>query len=257
MQEGQLDRVGDLLDLGVEAAHVGVGDVGHLLEHQLLDLGPGQLLQHQARAGVDQHAVARPQVHADDGVGQLHHPLLVGPAEHQGPAVVLQHLFEGHHLSRHLGAPSHDHVERLVEDHLDAPFERLVGQVGVQGHAHLAPGREDVDGAVVVVAEQRPVGRRRLGELLHLLPQGGDVLAPLAGCSSTSRSGRRPGPVGPWPPTTAPRGCAPAWGRPGACAGAGPPRPRGSSPAPAARRARTRRAPPSVGGYTASRSGRG
>ena len=51
VQERQLDRVGDLLDLVVEAADVGVGDVGHLLEHQLLDLGPGQLLEQQARSG--------------------------------------------------------------------------------------------------------------------------------------------------------------------------------------------------------------
>jgi hypothetical protein len=55
VQERQLDGVGDLLDLVVEAADVGVGDVGHLLEHELLDLGPGQLLEQQARAGVEQH----------------------------------------------------------------------------------------------------------------------------------------------------------------------------------------------------------
>ena len=39
VDERQLDGVGDLLDLLVQAAHVLVGDVGHLLEHQLLDLG--------------------------------------------------------------------------------------------------------------------------------------------------------------------------------------------------------------------------
>ena len=50
VHERQLDRVGDLLDLAVEAADVVVGDVGHLLEHELLDLGPGQLLEQQARA---------------------------------------------------------------------------------------------------------------------------------------------------------------------------------------------------------------
>ena len=47
VQVGQLDGVGDGLDLGVEPADVGVGDVGDLLEHELLDLGTGQLLDQQ------------------------------------------------------------------------------------------------------------------------------------------------------------------------------------------------------------------
>ena len=54
------------------------------------------------------------------------------------------------------------------------------GDVGVQRHPHLATAGEDVDGAVVVAAEEGAVGRRRLGELLDLLAQRGDVLARLA-----------------------------------------------------------------------------
>ena len=82
---GQLDGVGDGLDLVVEPADVGVGDVGHLFEDELLDLGPGQLLDQQAGARLHQDGVAGPQLDADQGVGQLGHPLLVGPAEDQGP----------------------------------------------------------------------------------------------------------------------------------------------------------------------------
>ena len=53
-------------------------------------------------------------------------------------------------------------------------------ELGVQRDAHLAAGREDVDGAVVVGAEERAVGRRRHRELLDLFAQRGDVLARLA-----------------------------------------------------------------------------
>ena len=49
----------------------------------------------------------------------------------------------------------------------------------MQGDAHLAPAREHVRRAVVVPGQERPVGRRRLGELVDLLPQRGDVLAGL------------------------------------------------------------------------------
>ena len=64
VEERQLDRVGDLLDLAVEPTDVAVGDVGHLLEQQVLDLGPGQLLEQQVRARVEPHRVAAAQVDA-------------------------------------------------------------------------------------------------------------------------------------------------------------------------------------------------
>ena len=49
----------------------------------------------------------------------------------------------------------------------------------MEGDAHFAPSGEHVHGAVVVGPQVGPVGRRGLGELLDLLPQGGDVLARL------------------------------------------------------------------------------
>jgi hypothetical protein len=75
------------------------------------------------------------------------------------------------------GAAGHHHVERLVEHHLGATRQRVDREVGVHGHAHLAAAREHVDGAVVVVAEQRAVRARRLGELVDLFAQRRDVLA--------------------------------------------------------------------------------
>jgi hypothetical protein len=46
----------------------------------------------------------------------------------------------------------------------------------VQAHPHFAAAGEDVDGAVLVDAEERAVGGRRLGELLDLLAQGRQLL---------------------------------------------------------------------------------
>ena len=86
VQVRQLDGVGDGLDLAVEPADVRVGDVGHLLEHELLDLGPGQLLDEQLRARLHEHGVAGAQVHAEQVVGELDHPLLVGPGVRRWPA---------------------------------------------------------------------------------------------------------------------------------------------------------------------------
>ena len=176
MQIRQLDGVGDVLDLAVEAAHVGVGDVGHLLEHELLDLGPGQLLHQQLRARLHEHGVAGAQVHTEQVVGELDHPLLVGPGVHDGAPAVLEELLQGDDLTGVLALAGQDHVERLVEDHFLAPAKLDPVDLGVHGHPHLATAREDVDGPVVVGVEERPVGARGLGELVDLLTQRGDVL---------------------------------------------------------------------------------
>ena len=57
VQERQLDRVGDLLDLAVEAADVLVGDVGHLFEDQV----------RRSRGGAASRAARPTRVH-EDGV---------------------------------------------------------------------------------------------------------------------------------------------------------------------------------------------
>ena len=133
----------------------------------------------------------------------------------------LEHLLEGDDLAGELWRAGQHDVERLVEHDLGAPVQVVGPSVGMHRDPHLAAAGEHVDGAVVVDAEQGAVGRRRLGELLDLFAQRGDVLARLAqGVGELLVLARRPGPAGPWSRAAAPRGCAPAWARPaGAAAG--------------------------------------
>ena len=103
VQVRELDRVLDHLDLVVEAADVVVGDVGDLFEHELLDLGPGQLLEQQPGAAFHQEVVAGTDLHALQLVGELAHPLFVGPADHERPLAVLEQLLERHDLTGDVG----------------------------------------------------------------------------------------------------------------------------------------------------------
>ncbi len=176
MHVGQLDRVRDRLDLRVEAADVGVGDVGHLLEDELLALELGQLLDEKLGPGVHEEGVPGPQLDAEHVLGQLGHPLLVGPGEDHAAPLVVELLLEGHHLAGELAVPDEDHVQALVEDDLVPLADGAGIDVGVQAHPHFAPARKDVDGAVLVDAEEGAVGGRRLGELLHLFAQRGQLL---------------------------------------------------------------------------------
>ncbi len=77
------------------------------------------------------------------------------------------------------GRTGHHDVEALVEHDLGAAVQELVVDVGMQGHAHLSPTGQDVDGVVVVLADHDPVGGRRLRQLVDLVAQGGDVFAGL------------------------------------------------------------------------------
>ena len=123
MQVGKLNGVGDCLDLAVETADVGVGDVGHLLEHDLFELGAGQLLIEQHRARVHEERVARPQLDADEVFGDLGDLLLVGPADDEHPLAVLEHLEHRDDLASELGVTDQHDVERLVQDDLLALAE--------------------------------------------------------------------------------------------------------------------------------------
>ena len=110
VQPRELEGVGVLLDLVVEAADVLIGDVGHLLEDELFDLRAGQALEQQTGAGIHQQRVARPQLLADERRRQLDHPLLVGAAHDHRPMLVEQ-LLEGDDLAGQLGAPGQHNVE--------------------------------------------------------------------------------------------------------------------------------------------------
>ena len=120
----ELDRVLDRVDLVVEAADVVVGDVGDLLEHELLDLGPRDALDQQAGAAVHQEVVAGAQLLAEQRRRELAHPLLVGPADDQGAVLALEELLEDDDLAGHVGGAGEHDVERLVERDLLAARDR-------------------------------------------------------------------------------------------------------------------------------------
>ena len=155
---------------------------GHLLEEEILDLRTGQLLEQQVRAVVEAHRVAGPQVDAADGVGELADALLVGASDDQGAHPVLEHFLDRDDLPGDLRGAGEDDVEALVEDDLRADLQLEVIDLRVQGDLHLAAARLDVDGAVLVLADDDAVRRRGLGQLVDLLAQRGDVVARFTEC---------------------------------------------------------------------------
>ena len=119
-------------------------------------------------------------MHAAQRIRQLTHTLLIGAAHHEGPNPVVHQLLDGDDFARDLGVASVHDVEALVEYNLGATLEIVVFYFGMQAHPHLATAGEDVDRAVLVLADDDAVGAGRLSELFNLVAQGGDVLACLA-----------------------------------------------------------------------------
>ena len=178
----ELDRVLDQLDLVVEAADVVVGDVGDLFEHELLDLGPRQALE---RAGPERPSMSR------WSPARSFSPISASASSHTRsssarPTTSARVPSSSSSLSiddlaGDLGAAGEHDVERLVEHDLLAALRcPRRSTSGCTATRILRPAREDVDGAVVVGAEERAVRRRRHRELLDLFAERGDVLARLA-----------------------------------------------------------------------------
>ena len=180
VQKRQLDRVHDRFDLAVQAPDVGVGDVGHLFEHQLLDLRPGQSLDEHARTRLHQHRVAGSQRRIGQVIGQLGDPLLVGTADNEGTSARDEDLLDRHNLTGQVGRPHHHDVVGLVEHHFGTPAQLGDLHGGRHLDPHLATPGLHVDRAVVVGGEQRGVAGRGTGELVDLLAQRSDVIAGFA-----------------------------------------------------------------------------
>jgi len=182
VEVGQLDRVVDLFDLVVESADVGVGDVGDFFEDEFFDLWARDALHQQAGAGIDEHMLAGAQLDADEVLGEFRDAFFVGPADDEGAAAVFEEFLEDHDLALGVDSPGEHDVQRLVEHYFLAPLQAGDIDLGVDRDSHLAAGGKDIDGAIVVGAEQRAVARGRHRELLHFFSQRRDVLAGLAEC---------------------------------------------------------------------------
>ena len=175
VDEGQLHGVAQRLDLGVEPADGVVGDIGDLLQDELLDLGLGQLLEDVAGLDVEQQGIPGPEEDVPQRLRELDDPLLVGMGDDDRPAA-FDPLLEGHDLALDLVAAGSDHVEGLVQQQLLALGELGGFDLRRDVHPELAAAGEDVDGAVLVGVEEDAVPRRGCRQLLDLLPEGDDLL---------------------------------------------------------------------------------
>ncbi len=180
MQEGQLDRVLDRLDLRGEAADRGVGDVGHLFEDQLFDLGLRHPLVSPTAAGVDEQRIAGAQRRVLQRRREVDDALLIGMSDDQGAILTVENLLEQDDLALPLELESADDVHRLVEHDLLATLQLLDLDVRRNHDAQLAALREDVDRAVFLGLEKDAEAGRRLRQPVDLGLQGEHLIARLA-----------------------------------------------------------------------------
>ena len=178
VQERQLDGVLDRLDLRSQPTDVGVGDVGDLLEDELLDLGARQPLECVAGAGLHQERVPGPQRRLAQRVGEAHDLLVVGMTDHERP-VVVETLLQRHHVADPFVGSRLDHVQRLVEHDL-LPVRQVVDvDVGTRVHPQLAALREDLHDVALVAAQEHSEAGGGRRELLDLLLERDDLVARL------------------------------------------------------------------------------
>lgn len=156
----ELDRVADQFDLVAQTADLVVVDVRDLFENELLDLALGDHFVDVAGPGFEQEGVAGADGDVQEGLGEPHHPFLVGVPDDQGALAVLEDLLEGDDVPGPLEFHGLDHVERLVEHHFLASTEAFELDAGADVHPELAAPGEDVAGVVLVrLQEDTETGR--------------------------------------------------------------------------------------------------
>src|ERR1700722_9549499 len=99
VQEGQLDGVGDRLDLLVKAADVGIGDIGYLFEHNFFELLLGQELDEELASSLEQDTVAASQADAGERRRDFDDSRAVAASGHERPDSIVEHLDDRHDLA--------------------------------------------------------------------------------------------------------------------------------------------------------------
>ena len=153
---------------------------GHLLEHELLDLGLRHLLVDVAGLGVEQQGVAGAQGDLAQRLGEADDALLVGVGDHQDPVAVGEQLLEHDDLADLLEVECGDDVEGLVEHDLLALGQGVEVDRGADVDPELATAGEHVDGVVLVALEEGAEAGRRLREPVDLLLEADDLVAGFA-----------------------------------------------------------------------------
>jgi hypothetical protein len=176
VQVGKLDGVPDLLDLPAEAADLLVGDVGDLLEDELLHLRLRDPLVDVVGAGFEQERVAGADRLVEQRGGELDDPLLVRVGDHERAGPIVQQFLEHDDLADVLVAEGLDHIEGLVQHDLLATLERVDVHGGADVHPELAASGEHLDRAVVPGLQKDTEPGRRLCQPVDLLLEGDNLV---------------------------------------------------------------------------------
>ena len=108
----------------MQSADVGVADIRNLFQDQFLDFRLGELLQHVARARVEQEVVADAEPLGQQRIRHFGDAFLVGAQGDHDPMIV-QRVLEPHHLALDIEPAGLDDVQRLVQDHFLALAQGL------------------------------------------------------------------------------------------------------------------------------------
>ncbi len=174
----QLDGVRDRLDLGSEAADIGVGDLRHLFEGEIVDLAPWQAFEQVARLRVHQDVVARFQGDRPERVSDDPDFLRVG-AERDESSLLVEPFLEHDNVTLNLVTGGADDVERFVEKQFLPRPQRRDVDGRMERHFQLAALGDDIERGVLVRRQVDAVGRRRRAELVDLVLERRDLLTRL------------------------------------------------------------------------------
>ena len=176
MQERQFDGVPDLLDLPGQAADVGVVDVRHLVEQQVVDLGAFHDRERHPGPPVGRHALSGLDVRQRRCPGQQQ--FVAGRAGDQQPSVG-EHVLHHDHVGLDGWRRLPDQHHRLVEQHGHTRRQVTGRHVAADRDPQQPSADRHVDQSVRAGTHHHGVRLRRIRQRGQLLAQAQQRLAGL------------------------------------------------------------------------------
>src|SRR6476659_7011878 len=176
VQERQLDGVADSLDLVAQAADQVVVDIRYLFQHQLFHVQLRNPLVREMHPTIDQQRISGAQMLIMKPIGEADDAFLIPVADDQRAITVLEHLLEQYDFADLIELEDLHYVHRLVDHDLLARGQCFKINIRTHADPHLAAGRVDVRGIVLMPGEENCEGRWGLGEPVDLALQGHDLI---------------------------------------------------------------------------------
>ncbi len=145
MEDGELHRIPNHLELEIQPSDFFEGDIRDLLDDDLADLALGETLQGKSRPKIDEQGVSGGKPDPKQGRSDQHYPVDASVSGHN-KTIGRERLLEDHNLAHAFSGGQAHNIEGLIEQDGISRLKSFEINPAIGGHPHLAAGHNNVHG---------------------------------------------------------------------------------------------------------------